>query len=129
MRAIGVRVFDKEVAQVGLSLQEAKQSNFDAVSNTIQSKSEVGIMPGAKELVITLVADRKSARVLGANVVGEKGAVLRANTLAVAIRHGMTLDEVEQLDLIYTPPYAPLWDGIGIAAEQLEKKLEVRSEK
>ena len=89
----------------------------------------IGMMPGMKDILFTLIADRKTRRLLGANVIGEKGAVLRANTLAVAIRHGMAIDEVEQFDLIYTPPYAPLWDGITIAAEQLGKELKVKSEK
>ena len=129
IRAIGVRVFDKEVAHVGLSLKETKDSNYDGVAHTIRSQSHVGIMPGAKEILFTLIADRKTRRLLGANVIGEEGAVLRANTLAVAIRHGMSIDEVEQFDLIYTPPYAPLWDGMAIAAEQLGKELKVRSEK
>lgn len=123
LRAIGVRVFDKEVAVVGLSLKEANAAFFDAVSSTIQVHSRVGMMPGVKELSMTLVADRRSGRLLGANVVGDEGAVLRANTLAAAIRHGMTLDDVEQFDLIYTPPFAPLSDGIAISARQLMKKL------
>jgi len=127
IRAIGVRVFDKEVAHVGLSLREAHEASFDAVSHTIQAKSNVGIMPGAKDIFITLIADRKSRKLLGANVIGGGGAILRANTLAVAIRHGMSIDEVEHFDLIYTPPFAPLWDGITIAAEQLGKKLKVKS--
>jgi NADPH-dependent 2,4-dienoyl-CoA reductase/sulfur reductase-like enzyme len=129
IRAIGVRVFDKEVAHVGLSLKEAKESYYDGVAHTIRAQSKVGMMPGAKEILFTLIADRKTRRLLGANVIGDKGAILRANTLAVAIRHGMSIDEVEQFDLIYSPPYAPLWDGITIAAEQLGKKLKVRSEK
>jgi len=127
IRALGVRVFDKEVAHVGLSLREANAAYFEAVAHTIHATSKVGIMPGAKEILITLIADRKSQKLLGANVIGDGGAVLRANTLAVAIRQGMTIDEIEHCDLIYTPPYAPLWDGILIAAEQLKKKLKVKS--
>ncbi len=129
IRAIGVRVFDKEVAHVGLSLKEAKEAYYDGVAQTIRAPSHVGIMPGMKEILFTLIADRKTRRLLGANVIGDKGAILRANTLAVAIRHGMSIDEVEQLDLIYTPPYAPLWDGITIAAEQLGKELKVKSKR
>ena len=127
IRAIGVRVFDKEVAHVGLSLKEAKEAYYDGVAHTIRAQSHVGIMPGAKEILFTLIADRKTRRLLGANVIGDRGAILRANTLAVAIRHGMLIDEVEQFDLIYTPPYAPLWDGSAIAAEQLGKELKAKN--
>ncbi|MDE3058877.1 MAG: FAD-dependent oxidoreductase, partial [Bacteroidota bacterium] len=123
MRAIGVRLFTKEVAHVGLSVTEAAESNFDPVTNTVRVPSKVGMMPGSKELLITLIADRRSSRLLGANIVGGEGAVLRANVFAAAIRHSMSVDDVAQLDLIYTPPYAPLWDGILIGAQQIKKKL------
>lgn len=123
IRAIGVRIFNIEVAHVGLSAREAKEASFDAATHTIQAYSKPGMMPGATKLQITLIADRKSRRLLGANVIGERGAVLRANTLAVAIRHGLTIDDVAQFDLIYTPPYAPLWDGINISAQQMKKRM------
>ena len=123
IRAIGVRAFGKEVAHVGMSLRESKEAYFDAVSETVQTLTKPGMMPGAEILQITLIADRKSGRLLGANLVGKEGALLRGNTLAVAIRHGMTLDDISQFDLIYTPPYAPLWDGISVSARQLKKKL------
>jgi pyruvate/2-oxoglutarate dehydrogenase complex dihydrolipoamide dehydrogenase (E3) component len=123
MRAIGVRVFDKEIAHVGLSLKEAKNFYFDAVTHTIIAQSKVGMMPGVQDISFTLIADRKSGRVLGANVIGNEGAIQRANTLAVAIRHGMTVSDVSEFDLIYTPPFAPLWDGINISGHQMKKKI------
>ncbi len=123
MRAIGVRVFTKEIAHVGLSATEAAESNFDPVTNTVRVPSKVGMMPGSKELLITLIADKRSSRLLGANIVGGEGAVLRANVFAAAIRHGLSVDDVAQFDLIYTPPYAPLWDGILIAAQQMKSKM------
>ncbi|HTR81656.1 MAG TPA: FAD-dependent oxidoreductase [Bacteroidota bacterium] len=123
IRAIGVRVFDMEVAHVGLSLAEAKIANFDVVANSIRAYNKTGMMPDASQLLITLVAECKTKRLLGANVVGGGGAILRANVFAAAIRHGLTIDDVAQFDLIYTPPYAPLWDGITISAQQMGKRL------
>ena len=123
VRAIGLRVFAKEVAHVGMSSSEAKAASFDVVAHTIQAYSKPGMMPESAKLQITLVADRKSQKLLGANVIGETGAILRANTFAVAIRHGLSIDEIAQFDLIYTPTYAPLWDGINISAQQIKKRL------
>ncbi len=123
VRAIGLRVFSMEVAHVGMSSSEAKAASFDVVTHTIQANSKPGMMPQATKLQITLVADRKSQKLLGANVIGEAGAILRANTFAVAIRHGLSIDEVAQFDLIYTPTYTPLWDGINISAQQIKKHL------
>ena len=63
-----------------------------------------------------LVAEKSTRRLLGANVYGEEGAVLRGNTLGVAIQHQMNVEDVQEWDLAYSPPFAPLWDPILVAA-------------
>ena len=123
VRAIAVRVFDLEVAQVGISADEAKGADLDPVLETITAWSRVGIMLGSKKVTITTITDRKSKRLLGANLFGEEGAVLRANTLAVAIQQKMTINEVQQLDLAYSPPFTPLWDPILVAANATARKI------
>jgi NADPH-dependent 2,4-dienoyl-CoA reductase/sulfur reductase-like enzyme len=123
IRAIGVRVFDLEVVQVGISSDEAKESGFDVVTETITAHSRVAIMPGSKKVTVTLIADKKSKRLLGANLFGEEGAALRADALAAAIQHRLTIDDIQQWDLVYTPPFAPLWDPILVAANAMRKKL------
>jgi NADPH-dependent 2,4-dienoyl-CoA reductase/sulfur reductase-like enzyme len=116
IRAIAVKVFDLEVAQVGLSALEAEESGFDATTEFIRSHSRVAYMPDSKDVNVKLIVDKRSKRVLGANLFGGEGIALRANTLAVAIQHKLTVDEVSQLDLVYAPTYSPLWDPILVAA-------------
>ncbi len=123
VHAIAVRVFGLEVARVGLSAEEAKESGFDVVTDTITANSRVGLMPGNKKLNVTTIVDKRSRRLLGVNMIGEDGVVLRANTFAVAIQHKITIDEIQQWDLAYSPPFTPLWDPILVAANSLEKKL------
>ena len=123
IRAIAVRVFDLEVVQVGISVDEAKAAGFDVVTETITAWSKVSVMPASKKVTIKTIADRKSKRLLGANLYGEEGAVHRANTLAVAIQHKITIDEIQQWDLAYSPPFTPLWDPILVAANATRKKL------
>ena len=123
IRAIAVRVFDLEVVQVGISSDEAKEAGFDVVTETITAWSKVAIMPKSKRVTIKTIADRKSKRLLGANLFGVEGAVLRANTLAVAIQHKITIDEIQQWDLAYSPPFTPLWDPILVAANATRKKI------
>lgn len=123
IRAIAVRVFGMEVIQLGLSSAEASESGFDVVTDTITAWSKVGIMPNAAKVTITTIADRKSKRLLGANLYGKEGAVHRGNTLAVAIQHRIPVDDMQQWDLAYTPPFTPLWDPLLVAANALRKKL------
>jgi NADPH-dependent 2,4-dienoyl-CoA reductase/sulfur reductase-like enzyme len=123
IRAVAIRIFEMEVAHVGLNSEEAKASGFDVATETITAWSRVAVMPGSKNVVIKAIADRKSHRLLGANAYGEEGAVLRANTLAVAIQHRITIDDIQQWDLAYSPPFTPLWDPILVAANATQKKL------
>ncbi|MBI4534672.1 MAG: FAD-dependent oxidoreductase [Ignavibacteriae bacterium] len=123
IRAIAVKVFDLEVVQVGISSEEASNSGFDVVTETITAWDKVSIMQGSTKVWIKTIADRKTGRLLGANLIGAHGAVLRANTLAVAIQHRLTIDQMQQWDLAYSPPFTPLWDPILIAANATRKKL------
>ncbi len=123
IRAIAVRAFKMEIAHVGLGSDEANDARFDVAVETISGSSRVAVMPGSKKVTVTLIADKRTRRLLGANLFGEEGAVLRANTLAVGIQHGLTVDDMQQWDLAYSPPFTPLWDPILIAANALQKKM------
>ncbi|MEO8166793.1 MAG: FAD-dependent oxidoreductase [bacterium] len=123
VRAIAVRVFCYEIARVGLSTEEATASGFDVVTETITSYSRVAMMPGSEKISITVIADKRSKRLLGVNMWGKDGVVLRANTFAVAIQQKITVEEMQQWDLAYSPPFTPLWDPVLVAVNELSKKL------
>jgi pyruvate/2-oxoglutarate dehydrogenase complex dihydrolipoamide dehydrogenase (E3) component len=73
--------------------------------------------------MVELVADRTTRRLVGGSVIGEDGAAGRINAIATALHARMRVDEFEQLDLAYSPPFTPVWDPILIAAQQLMKEL------
>lgn len=123
IRALAVKVFDLEVAQVGLGSVEAEGAGFSVTTEMVTGKSRVAIMPGSEDVMVKFIIDKRSRRLLGSNVMGKEGAVLRANTLAVAIQHRLTVDDIAQLDLIYAPPFAPLWDPILIAANVSKRQF------
>jgi NADPH-dependent 2,4-dienoyl-CoA reductase/sulfur reductase-like enzyme len=123
IRAIAVRVFGLEVAQVGISSDEAREAGFDVATQEITAWSKVGIMPDNSRVTVKLIMDKRSKRVLGANLFGGNGTTSRANTLGVAIQYKMTVEDVSRFDMIYAPPFAPLWDPILIAANEGKKKM------
>ncbi|MBI2427674.1 MAG: FAD-dependent oxidoreductase [Ignavibacteriales bacterium] len=123
IRAIGLRICNLEVAQAGLTHREATDAGFDVVSSTIVTNSRIGFMPGNAQLTITTLADKKTGKLLGACTVGKDGAAHRANVFSVAIRHGLTAHDLSELDLVYAPPFAPLWDGVVMSGIQLDKLL------
>ncbi len=119
------RVFDLEVASTGLNSKAARDLGFDVENQIIQHDSKVGYMPGARPITVKMVFDRKSGRLLGAQMVGKEGVARRINALAVALYQKMTVNEITRLDFAYAPPFSPTFDPILIAAEQASKKIEL----
>jgi NADPH-dependent 2,4-dienoyl-CoA reductase/sulfur reductase-like enzyme len=124
IRSVAVKIFGLEVASVGLSTQEAEESGMQPVSESIVGDSRISFYPGNEKVCITLIADKRNKQLLGANVVGGAGSALRANVLGTAVQQKMNVDEVQKLDLLYSPPFSPLWDPLLIAAHQLGKRLD-----
>jgi NADPH-dependent 2,4-dienoyl-CoA reductase/sulfur reductase-like enzyme len=118
------KVFELEVAFTGLGIQTARQYGFDADSQVIEAESKVGYMPGSKRMLIKLIFDRRSGRLLGAQMAGQEGVARRINALAVALHQNMTVDEIARLDFAYAPPFSAPFDPILIATEQATKKIQ-----
>ena len=110
-----VKVFDLAVAKTGLSESEALSEGFSPLVTYVLSADHAGYYPGARGLRIKTVADRSTKRLLGAQVIGEKGVDKRIDVLATAIYNRMALDDLLQLDLAYAPPYSAARDPIIIA--------------
>ncbi|MBX2989757.1 MAG: FAD-dependent oxidoreductase [Bacteroidetes bacterium] len=123
VRSIAVKVFGLEVARVGLSSEEARASGFDVITESVSAWSKVAMMPGSAKVSITMIADRRTKRLLGVNMIGSDGVVLRVNTFAVAIQNKMSIPDIQQWDLAYSPPFTPLWDPILVAANATARKL------
>ncbi|NWF94028.1 MAG: FAD-dependent oxidoreductase [Syntrophaceae bacterium] len=117
------KVFELEVAFTGLGIQAARQYGWDIDSQIIEAESKVGYMPGSKRMLIKLTFDRRSGRLLGAQMAGEEGVARRINSLAVALHQKMTINEISKLDFAYAPPFSAPLDPILIAAEQATKKI------
>ena len=123
LRAVALRLFDMEFMRAGLCSAEAKDAGFRVVTEKVTTGSRVAAMPGGSDITVELIAEESTRRLLGANVYGGEGAVLRGNTLAVAIQHQMRIDDLQDWDLAYSPPFAPLWDPILIAANAARRRF------
>lgn len=120
-----VKVFQLEVATTGLTdLDAAKEYGFNPVKVTIDSHSRAGYCPGAKPIKISLIADRDSKRILGSSMVGEEGVSKRIDIIATALYSSITVQELENLDLAYAPPFSPVWDPVLTAARVLNGRLK-----
>jgi len=117
------KVFDLEVARTGLTAAEAADAGLDPAAATITTRSRAHAHPGAVDIHVHIVGDRRTGRLLGAQMVGKEGAAHRINAAAVALHAKMTVAAFAQSDLAYAPPFGPVWDPLLVAANQLMKKL------
>jgi len=117
-----VSIFGIGFASTGLSELQARAEGFSPVVARIEANSRPRYFQGVKTQV-ELVADRSTRRLVGGTVIGEDGAAGRINVIASALQAKMRVEDFEQLDLAYSPPFATVWDPLLIAAQQLMKSL------
>ena len=117
------RVFEMEVARTGLTPQEAEKAGFTPAEKMIKTSSRAHAHPGSSPIYVSLVGDKKTGRLLGAQMVGREGVAHRINAPAVALHARMTVEDFSQTDLSYAPPFGPTWDPCLTAANQLLKVL------
>ena len=120
----GFLVFDLELARTGIGEVEAEAEGFDPVAVTIRQRSRAHGYPGGEPVQVHMVADRETGLLLGAELAGRDGAALRVDPVAAALAAHMTVADLQNLDLAYAPPFAPVWDPILVAANQLIKKVD-----
>ncbi len=118
------KICSTEAARTGLSEAEAEDAGYSFVTAAVDSTTTAGYMPGSAPIRVKMIAERRSGRLLGAQVVGEQGAAKRIDALAICIWNEMSVDEVLSLDLSYAPPFAPVWDPVLIAARKAFEAVE-----
>lgn len=114
-----VRVFDRVVAATGLRDVEATAAGYGPLTVQSTADDHKRYYPGATPIRIRLTGDRSTGRLLGAQLVGTHGAEIakRVDTYAVALQNGLTVEQLLDLDLSYTPPLGSPWDAIQLAAQ------------
>jgi rhodanese-related sulfurtransferase len=113
---------------VGLTTKAARQGGFDPVSVLVVQADRAHFYPTQDLMYLKLVVDRPTRRVLGLLGVGSAGDALSARIDAVAalMPYQPTVDEVSNLELAYSPPFAAAMDILNAAANTAENALDGR---
>jgi NADPH-dependent 2,4-dienoyl-CoA reductase/sulfur reductase-like enzyme/rhodanese-related sulfurtransferase len=119
-----LKVFDFGVGRTGLGESAAKAQGYDVVTAIAPAPDKAHFMPGAKLLILKLIADCASRKLLGAQALGPGAGDKRIDVAAMALTARMTVDNLANADLCYAPPYAPALDNIITAANVLRNKLD-----
>ncbi|MCE9532195.1 MAG: FAD-dependent oxidoreductase, partial [Planctomycetes bacterium] len=110
-----LRVFDRTAAMTGASEKTLKRAKRDYRKVYIHPTNHAGYYPGAEAMMLKLLFDPKSGMVLGAQAVGGAGVDKRIDVLAVAIQAGMTVYDLEEMELCYAPQFGSAKDPINMA--------------
>ncbi len=120
-----LKLFDLGISKAGLTYRQAKLAGFDPVYGVVSQADHAHFYPNSELIYITLLADRKSRKILGIEAAGKNGDAVksRVDPIAVLLSHGLCVDEVCSLEIGYAPPYASAMDVINNAGNALDNIL------
>jgi NADPH-dependent 2,4-dienoyl-CoA reductase/sulfur reductase-like enzyme/rhodanese-related sulfurtransferase len=110
-----VRVFDRTAAMTGASEKVLKRAKRPYRKVYVHPTHHAGYYPGAEAMTLKVLFDPVNGKLLGAQAVGGAGVDKRIDVLAVAIQAGMTVFDLEEMELAYSPQYGSAKDPINMA--------------
>lgn len=118
-----MKFFEYTVGRTGFNEDQARDAGFDPVSVSMVAADKPHFMPGSAWIMIKLVADRATGRVIGAQLFGPGNVDKRLDHIVTAITGGLTVDDLADTDFAYAPPYATALDPTTQAANVLRNKM------
>ncbi len=115
-----IKVFDMTVAVTGLNERAAKAAGLDYDKVFLSPSSHASYYPGAQVMTMKVVFEKKTYKLLGAQIIGYEGVDKRIDVLATAMHAGLTAIELKNLDLSYAPPYSSAKDPVNMAGFMIE---------
>ncbi len=107
------KIFDLSAAVTGLNERQLKQSGWEYEKIYTHPSDHAGYYPGSELISMKLLFCPDSGKIYGAQAVGAAGVDKRIDVLATAIRAGMTIKDLEHLELCYAPPYGSAKDPVN----------------
>jgi NADPH-dependent 2,4-dienoyl-CoA reductase/sulfur reductase-like enzyme/rhodanese-related sulfurtransferase len=126
LNSVIFKLFDYTIARTGLTVRQARDLGHEVEYALVPAPDRAHYFPGAKSIITKLIADKRSGKLLGAQVVGSGEVTKTIYAVATALYYGGTVEELSSIDLPYAPPYASAIDNLCVAANVLRNKLEGR---
>jgi len=114
-----VKIFDFAIARTGLRHHEAVAAGLAPRTAAVTTDDHKAYYPGAQPVHVRITGDTRTGRLLGVQMLGviATGVAKRIDTAAVALYHHMSVEDLSDLDLSYTPPLGSPWDVLQAAAQ------------
>lgn len=121
-----IKVFDLAVASTGIPLESALREGFDAVRSMVVQADRAHFYPEHDLIYLQLIVDRKTRRLLGAQGVAHNGDALvgRINSIAALLSRQATVEDLANLEVAYSPPFASALDIVNAVANTAENILD-----
>ena len=111
----GLKLFDMTVATTGLNEKSAEAAGIDFDKIYTYSASHASYYPGGNMMSVKILWDKKTLKIIGAQIVGFDGVDKRMDVIASAIRFGAKVTDLAELELCYAPPYGSAKDPVNMA--------------
>jgi NADPH-dependent 2,4-dienoyl-CoA reductase/sulfur reductase-like enzyme/rhodanese-related sulfurtransferase len=118
------KVLDYNIGTTGLNSREAEKLGYDVVASVAPRGEYAHYYPDSKSIIIKMIADRETSKLLGAQVIGPGEGVKRIDVAASVLRFGGGVKDVADLDLGYAPPFSTAIDPVAHAANIIRNKIE-----
>jgi NADPH-dependent 2,4-dienoyl-CoA reductase/sulfur reductase-like enzyme/rhodanese-related sulfurtransferase len=109
------KVFNLAVATTGLNEKNLKRAGRRYEKVYVHPDHHAGYYPGASQMSLKLLFDPQDGRILGAQAVGVAGVDKRIDVIAVAMRAGLTVRDLQDVELCYAPPFGSAKDPVNYA--------------
>lgn len=110
-----LKLFDMTIATTGLNEKSAEAAGIDFNKIYTYSASHASYYPGGNMMSVKILWDRKTLKIIGAQIVGFDGVDKRMDVIASAIRFGAKVTDLAELELCYAPPYSSAKDPVNMA--------------
>ncbi len=124
--SFSIKIFDLAVGSTGIPLQTAIKEGFDAQDALVVQADRAHFYPTQDLMYLQLIVDRKTRRVLGAQGIGANGDALlgRINSIAALLPHKPSLEDISNMEVAYSPPFASAMDIVNASANNAENILD-----
>ncbi len=119
-----LRLFDLQIGSTGLKEAQLKSSRADYEKVYLHPKDHAGYYPGATPIALKLLFNPKTEKIYGAQAVGRAGVDKRIDVIATAMKAGMKVTDLAELELSYSPPFGSAKDPVNLAGMMAQNVVE-----
>jgi NADPH-dependent 2,4-dienoyl-CoA reductase/sulfur reductase-like enzyme len=120
---LGLQLFDRQLAVTGLSPSRAADLGIETVAVDLQTPSRASYFPGGSPMLLRVLAEKRSGRVVGAQAFGREGPQRTIDLVSQLILQGGDMDQLGELETVYHPAMASIWEPLRLVNRRWPKEV------